>query len=371
MKFFLYDETMMNTKAKITTAKLANLGDIVAKSPQYITATGSTAPDELKVDAGILLSVGPSIFETTLTTLTAGNLDTGSGFEMGTDYCVYCCDPSNGADTQDLDEVFVISKNSTYPSGYSADNSRKIGGFHYGIVRHINSKGNPINSTGVEKGSGWEGNVYTGILPNSVWTTKHRPKCEDPSGMVYLGNALWGDIYLASDNGLDGLQSKYNATPITGTEGINWYIANEKARRVGKRLPTYAEFCQAAFGSPQGQDGNNTYAWSATGNSGRQKTGYVKNAVSALNIRDLVGNVWKWLDEFIHDPTGASWNWHDPMSGQGVGQLYMANSTGLHALIGGGYWTGGVRDGARTVHCGDYPWHVDTRIGAWCVCDAQ
>lgn len=369
MKLFLYDETMLNTKARITTAKLAAISDIVAQKAQYITATGSAAPDEVTVEAGVIISVGPSIFETALTKLTAANLDTGTGFEAGSDYYIYCCDPSNGSDTLDQDEIFVISKNTTYPSGYTAENSRKVGGFHYGIVRNVNSKGNPISSAGTENGSGWEGNVYTGIVPNSVWTTKHRPKCDDPSGMVYLGNGLWGDIYLSSDNGNDGLQSKYNANPITGTEGLNWYIANEKARRVGKRLPTYAEFCQAAFGSPEGKDDNNTYAWSATGNTGRQKTGYVKNAISALNIRDLVGNVRKWLDEFCLDPTATTCTWHDVL-GAGHGDAYMPSSTALHALVAGGGWSGGVNDGDRAVSCNNFPWNVSAFAGVWCVCDA-
>ena len=128
--------------------------------------------------------------------------------------------------------------------------------------------------------------------------------------MVFIG-PFWGDIYLSSDNGASGLQSKKGVVPITGTEGLNWYIANERAMRVGKRLPTYAEFCKGAYGSPQGENGNNTYAWSATSNTARTTCGNVKNAVSATNVRDLVGNVWKWLDEFIHDPTGSSWNWYD------------------------------------------------------------
>ena len=153
------------------------------------------------------------------------------------------------------------------------------------------------------------------------------------------------------------MQSKKGVVPITGTEGLNWYIANERAMRVGKRLPTYAEFCKGAYGSPQGEDGNNTYAWSATSNT-------------ATNVRDLVGNVWKWLDEFIHDPTGSAWNWYDVMSGQKVGQLYMANNTGLHALIGGGCWDNGVRDGSRTVTCGNSPWNVNAAVGVWCVCDS-
>ena len=161
-----------------------------------------------------------------------------------------------------------------------------------------------------------------------------------------------------------------SGVPITGTEGLNWYIANERAMRVGKRLPTYAEFCKGAYGSPQGEDGNNTYAWSATSNTARTTCGNVKNAVSATNVRDLVGNVWKWLDEFVHDPTGSSWNWYDVMSGQKVGQLYMANNTGLRALFGGGGWSHGVHAGSRTVHCGICPWHVNAGVGVWCVCDS-
>ena len=101
--------------------------------------------------------------------------------------------------------------------------------------------------------------------------------------MVYIG-PFWGDIYLSSDNGASGLQSKKGAVPITGTEGLNWYIANERAMRVGKRLPTYAEFCKGAYGSPQGADGNNTYAWSATSNTARTTCGNVKNAVSATDV---------------------------------------------------------------------------------------
>lgn len=130
MKFFLYDETMMNTKAKITTEKLSAMSDIVSQKAQYITAAGAATPNQITIAAGVLIAVGSSVFKTVLTNLTTANLDTGSGFEMGTDYYIYCCDPTNGSDTVDRDEVFVISKNSTYPSGYTADNSRKIGGFH-------------------------------------------------------------------------------------------------------------------------------------------------------------------------------------------------------------------------------------------------
>ena len=121
--------------------------------------------------------------------------------------------------------------------------------------------------------------------------------------MVYLGNALWGDIYLSSDDGANGLQSVYGGTPITGTEGLNWYIAGERARRVGKRLPDYMEFTVAADGSPQGLDASNANGHTATTNKARTAVGKIANAISALNICDLVGNVWKWLNELLHDPT--------------------------------------------------------------------
>lgn len=97
--------------------------------------------------------------------------------------------------------------------------------------------------------------------------------------------------------------------------------------------------------------------------------GKIANAISALNICDLVGNVWKWLNELLHDPTAASAAWYDVFGG-GYGQAYMYSSTGLHALVGGGSWNGGVRCGSRAVYCGIYPWNVGTAVGVWCVCDS-
>ena len=85
MKFFLYDETMMNTKAKITTEKLSAMSDIVSQKAQYITAAGAATPNQITIAAGVLIAVGSSVFKTVLTNLTTANLDTGSGFEMETD----------------------------------------------------------------------------------------------------------------------------------------------------------------------------------------------------------------------------------------------------------------------------------------------
>ena len=48
----------------------------------------------------------------------------------------------------------------------------------------------------------------------------------------------------------------------------------------------------------------------------------------------------------------------------------MANSTGLLALVGGGYWYDAVHCGSRAVTCNNYPWNVHTYFGVWCVCDS-
>lgn len=295
-RLFIYDENMTDERAKITVAKMAAISDIVAPEKEYIQYSAQGA---VTIMAGCVIAVGENaVFKTAETVLTKANLDQGSDFVHGSDYYIYICDP--GTDAQD--ELYLISLNSSWPDGDAWDdtNTRKIGGFHYGRVRNTDDYGRAVNASGSVRGSGWESNTRVDILPNSVWTTKHRPKC-DPSGMVYLGNALWGDIYLSSDDGANGLQSVYGGTPITGTEGLNWYIAGERARRVGKRLPDYMEFTVAADGSPQGLDASNANGHTATTNKARTAVGKIANAISALNICDLVGNVWKWLNELLHD----------------------------------------------------------------------
>ena len=252
---------------------------------------------------------------------------------------------------------YTLNPLSYYVSAFSRDSSgkyltsRKIGGFHFGKCRKSLSVSD----------------VYDGIVPASVWTLLWRPACS-PEAMVYIGGGTWLDIYINSDDANSGLLSKYNATPITGTEGLNWYIAQERLRRVGKRMPSYGEWCKGAEGSPQGLDASNANGWTATSNTARQLTGYVANATSLLGLRDCAGNVWEWLDELCLDPTASSWNWYDVVPG--YGQIYMPSNTALRALVAGGSWLHGAHCGARAVDCSDYPWNVDTGVGVRGACDA-
>ncbi|UZT82153.1 hypothetical protein [Caproicibacterium sp. BJN0003] len=391
MSRFLTDDFInKDPRALLNTSKIATLSDVVAPSKQYINATGTA---ELTIDADCIIAIaGGGVFKTALTRINANSLDTGS-FSVGKDYYIYICDPGNNND-----EIYLISLNSTYPEGYNATNSRKIGGFHYGKNRSINSALRPVNASGSEFGTGWESTVYDGIVPRSVWTLGHRPKCA-PEGMVYLANNFWCDIYLSSDDGAGGLQSKFNATPMTGTEGMNWYSFNERAAKSGKRLLDYSEFCAAAFGSPQGLTDSNTNAWSASTNTGRQLTGYVANAVSSVGVRDAVGNVWKWLNELVtkaehtvitgagtfdasdgsrgdknftsgngHGTTGK-WGWDTVSPFDGYGNIFEFYDYSIVALLGGGYWNHAVNAGSRTVSAHAFPWNVNVVFGALLGCD--
>ena len=378
-RIFVDDVTKTDRRALLNVNKLATISDIVAPTSQYLYASGA---NEITVIEGCVIAVGGAgIFKTGNTVLNASNLDIGAAFAVGSDYYVYICDSRQDAQ----DEQYIISLNSTYPSGWNASNSRKIGGFHYGRCRKINDNMQPVNSSGAIFGTGWESAVSNGILPRSVWTLGHRPKCS-PEGMVYLGGGTWVDIYLNSDDGAQGLKSEYNCAPMTGTEGMNWYTFTERLMKSGKRMPDYSEFCAYAFGSPQGLDGANTNAWTATTNTGRGTTGSVVNAVSAVGCVDAVGRVWEWLNDLItraehatnteFHPTVA-WGWdkksplRDNATKYDVGNIYQYYAYSLAALVAGGDWPAGVHAGARAVACHYCPWDVITAFGVRGACDSM
>lgn len=72
-RFLSNDFINKDPRAKLTVAKMANIGDLVAPSAEYLTATGLT---ELTVTAGCVITVGSAgVFKTDATVLSTGNLD--------------------------------------------------------------------------------------------------------------------------------------------------------------------------------------------------------------------------------------------------------------------------------------------------------
>ena len=322
-------------------------------------------------------------------------LDIPEPFEVGCDYFIYLCIDGRVP-------VVVVSKNGTYPAGAAAESCRMIGGFHYGSIRKVSSDGLwvPIDSLGVKFGSGgirWQDNVTIGIVPNSVWDLKNRPRVLF-GGLVKVGS-IWVSIYQASKKSeftfmsgenlvhvSDGeLQSRYGQMPVSGIDGLCQYNFAELAARSGMRLMKYTEWLAAAYGAPQGEDDSNTYGWCDVTNKVRARTGCSVDldtgkyaecgakpyAISARNVVDTTGNVWEWLSEYTnrHDAGSGLWTYYDQL-GPGMGQIYGWKTDSFSSLAAGGHWHRGACCGPRAINPDDQPWKVNVHIGTRLACDA-
>ena len=271
----------------------------------------------------------------------------------GQDYFIYA-HIQEGTNEVDL----IVSANSTYPesldsySPYTENNTRKIGGFHYGTVRLVDSDGNPMDGAGNTFGTTspkWEQNVVLSmVVPNSVWDLSDTKFGRNPhfGGTVMVGgqwNAsgegtghytrkggrFWHTIYaLSRVTGEDRIYpeatpgvlvrsgtfaSRYGTQAITGPiypTGINYL---DLSFATNGALPSMEETLRAAYGQPQGEDNDNNYGYTATTNRTytftgcavdtstgefNSSTGVKKYAVSAWNICDLAGNWTKLTRDF-------------------------------------------------------------------------
>lgn len=204
------------------------LPDLVALYTPFLVAASQT---QLTIKEGTHVKIINGNRQTMLrwdadtTFAIADYLDTGV-IEAGKDYYVYVCD----------DGEIVVSLNSTFPAGYSAANSRKIGGFHTLCA-----------AVGTIAGHTLTGFAIKAILPASVWCLNHRPWCS-PEGMVYSEAArVWVNIYMQSSTGVTSA-SVYGAT-ITGNR--NWMDFVDDLAAVKKRLLSDDEFATIAEGSNQ------------------------------------------------------------------------------------------------------------------------
>lgn len=355
-KLFVADPTKNDSRALLNSSKVAAVTDIISNVPRYISATGDSI-----IVKKIVLSIGEKSFESNdytviqlIPQLISESLDIGTSMIHGRDYYVYAVENNDSLS-------FKISLNSTYPVGYNANNSRKIGGFHYGTYRRTNL--NYIPEDNIEWYDGWEANTVEGCVPESSWSTKFRPTCT-PEGMVYIGGGVWVDIYQFSDSEI----SIFGAIPVNGREGENWYTLNEKAMKYGKRLLKYDEWCKAAFGAPAG-DADGTYA--NTADSRRATGSKVNGNVSSVGCVDCVGNLWEYLDEIITKPTGEAVNnqWYDVFTDHetdSLGKVYISNKDAIAAVACGGDYLSGVNAGFRAINISFSPWTnttCGTRLG--------
>lgn len=312
--------------------------------------------NDLIVKSGTLIQVAGRLRKFNAD-VTVSNIDTGS-LALGDDFYIYCIFDGIGLS-------FIKSKNSTYPTGFNAGNSRKIGGAHLG--RYRTQSQTLITDV-----------LATKVLPNSVWDLVHRPACSDPTGMIQVHGGLWADIYLSSENGAaypDTIPlSRYGATPLTGAEGWSYLDFPALARRAGKRIMRYAEFLQIAEGVPAGS--TNAGARILTGGVGFAFPGGTPSTptypwVSFLGADQPSGNIWQTCADYFDNYNAGTYVWQDVSAGKspGVSKGSLYQQSGKQ-LVAGGNWSYGTVAGARCAYLGTAPWAAASNVGLRCVSDS-
>jgi sulfatase modifying factor 1 len=131
---------------------------------------------------------------------------------------------------------------------------------------------------------------------------------EKPAHKVCL-DGFYMDTYEVTQIKWDGVMSMNRSVfhnpeqPITH---IKWREASSYCHKVGKRLPTEAEWEYAArAGSktkfPWGDEIDDDYLWYA-GNSPREVPQVGKKKPNAWGLHDMMGNVWEWTEDWLsHD----------------------------------------------------------------------
>jgi hypothetical protein len=278
----------------------------------------------------------------------------------GEDVYVYAVEPSSGTTPN-----FCLSSNSTYPDGTvggvtaSATNSRKIGGFHCLCV-----------DVGTISGHSLTGYLDGDILPRSVWTqASHRPTAS-PEGMVYVGNKIWADIYLASNT--TTLESSYGGTIVDGASNpdYHWYNFVERFAEIEKRLPTQAEFMALAIGS---NEETNISGSADPGTTGGHTDTASRRMISNIGCEDCAGALYQWANDTGSEGATTSWVVQDTASDAttydgdnsiGRGQGFSVPNRGL---LGGG-WDEGAICGSRSAYWNRSPLLLSTYFGSRGVC---
>lgn len=278
----------------------------------------------------------------------SAKLDTGT-VQAGKDYYLYAVIVDGARDWR-------FSLNSTYPTGFTADNSRKIGGLHTLCA-----------NAGTLSGNALSGYVAGYILPGTVWDLKFRTENLDNRGMTYAKSInKWVQIYLASDDGAGGVQSVYGATIL---DTLNWDNFAVKARKSRVKFLTDFEYdCILETGNQK----TNIQGSADPVTTGGHVDTAGRRILTEEEIEDGAGVLHQWTDTHGYHFAGAaahthqvtvsgdaqtvtsgnpsgdvapSWGYRD--LGDNRGSFYGQGTYGETKLLAGGYWNSGAICGSR------------------------
>lgn len=232
---------------------------------------------------------------------------------------------------------FVLSLNSTVPTGYTAENSRKIGGFHC-LCKDV----------GIIKGHALSGYVAGDILPATRWDLLHRPKGE-PEGFAYEElTDCWIAIYLPSWDGTK-LVSVYNGVIADGASTKKWHgeAFYEQFAKQGMRLVWRHEFQMGAKGS---NEQTNIRGSSDPNTTGGHVDTAGRRMISNIGLEDCCGVLWQFAMD-LGFAGGSGWTnsvYNSSVDDRSYGQTYGT----LYRLLLGSRWDDGANCGSRSADCG-------------------
>lgn len=322
------------------------------------SASSITIPIGTSVKVGAaVVSVTDSAYALSLDSTSVGGLDTGTK-TAGTDYSVYALEAGG----------FILSASKTNPTGYTTANSKRIGGFHYGVIPETFTAINNITSTDATK--------IAGINQYSFWDLKFRPTC-DPSGMVHIFGR-WYDIYLLNtDHHLYGTSAagktiaggavlngrNYPKIPLFyGGDGsvtygtFTWFEAAEIAKSHSKDMISYNEFVAIAYGVLE----NSSASTADTGT-----TQHLADYTSKFGLCMATGCQYIWGKDVFSD-TGGTYVWQTGTEGRG--QVYSVGNNPKAATFGG-YRDAASSSGSRASSWDYYLWASFGHVGCRFACD--
>lgn len=360
------NEKVEEVDSKFNTEYLTKL--VIASSPRWYKRMELFTPNKttITIPAKTQVNIGEKGYISVNDTVISLDTVATAANRKGKDIYVYACAPVSGTEP-----VFVLSLNSTVPSGYSAENSRKIGGFHCLCA-----------DVGTIEGHTLSGYVAGDILPLSVWDLLHRP-VSDPEGMICYNNT-WFDIYLASWTG-SKMVSQFNSVIADGASSTPFHGERfvEYLGLSNKRPIKRDEFVIVAKGSNENTNIANSFDSNTTG--GHTDTNG-RRMISNYGLEDCCGVLWQFTSDIWghssanntsaqnHQYSGmeqtvdtnyfiVGYNWNNKSvhakAIDGDTQLYGSAYGALTRCHVGGRWDYGSDCGSRCVHLSDLS------SGAW------
>ncbi len=329
------------------------------KADYASVAFTKTGAQTLSLKAGTTIAVAGIVrrFESatavTMPTLTAG-----------TDYAVF----ANPDGT-----LQAVADPYNAPAAAPQTGSRKIGGFHYGLVAPATTvAGGAFATTG--NGMIWtQGAVddIAGINKYSLWDLCFRAAGEQHGFALDPHTGTWVAIYFCGTEHITNGISKYNTDVASGTVlakkplayGGNgttkystnmWWESAEIAHSHGCRLLFEREFNSAAYGVTENQSlGGAASTIPATA----RQPGYT----SRIGLEQATGHQYTWGQDSSFRPEATiAAGWQDVNGGRG--QLYLMNPTGLIRVLLGGLRDSTSNSGSRCSTWHAYPWNSSWNI---------